>query len=152
MSLTINPGPGPLETTVYKGGNLVVDLSYKDLAAGVSNTALSVTAFTQKGNKQGIELDHIELITPFQDTSDTAHNSTALVIGDAGTANRHLTTTELNANGSYVPLAYGTGTKYIPTVDTGVVFKFTPTSGKNVANLNQGRLLAFFKTRDWGTE
>lgn len=148
MSLLKLPGEIGLEATVAKGGNFGVEIGFADLAAGVSNTPLVLSAFSTLGNLQGIELDHIELITPFQDTSDTAQNTTGLIIGDAGSTNRHLTTTELNANGSFVTLAYGTGTKFVPTTNTPVTFTFTPTAGKNVANLKAGKLLAFFKLRD----
>lgn len=148
MALQKLPGDIGLPGAVYKGGNFGVEITYKDLAAGIVNTALVLNAFTTLAKVQGLDLDHIELVEPFQDTSDTNHNSTALIIGDAGSTNRHLTTTELNANGTFITLAYGTGTKYVPTADTAVSFTFTPTAAKNVANLNKGKLLAFFKIRD----
>lgn len=148
MSLKTLPGQVPLPTAVAKRGDFAVQIGYADLAAGVSNTALAVPAFTSLANVQGLELDHIELQETFQDTSDTAHNSTSLTIGDVGSAARHLAATELNANGSSVPLKFGTATRYIPPADTVCLFTFTPTSGKNVANLNKGKLVAYFKLTD----
>lgn len=148
MPLLINPGEVPLETTVAKGGNFQVTIGYADFAAAVNNTALAVSAFTPLANLQGLELDHVELVIPFQDTSDTANNSTAVTVGDSGSAARYLASTELNANGSFVNLAYGTGTKFVPTTSTPVLFTFTPASGKNLANLKAGKLIAFFKLRD----
>lgn len=150
MPLITNPGEVNLETAVAKGGNLLVKISYADLAAGVNNTALVLTLFTGDSPYQGFELDHVEVETPFADTSDTNNNSTAITIGDAGSAARYLGSTETNLNGSFVNLAYGTGTKYVPPTQTNaaVTATITPASGKNVANLKQGTLLAYFKVRD----
>ncbi len=148
MSLVTKPGATNLETAVAKRGDFVVQITYKDLAAGVLNTALAVAAFTHLANLQGVELDHIELQELFQDTTDAAQASTSLQIGDAGSVARHLAACELNANGAYVQLKFGTGTKYINNADTPVLFTFTPTAAKNVANLNKGKLLAYFKITD----
>lgn len=149
MSLVTNPGSTTLPTSVDKGGNFQATLTYLDLAAGtVAATALAVTAFTTLANVQGVELDHIEVPIPFQDTADAANNSTLLTIGDAGSAARHLASTELNLNGTYKNLAYGTGTKYVPTADTPVLFTFTPPTGKTLAALKQGKLIAYFKIKD----
>lgn len=147
MSLTIAPGFVPLPTAIAKRGDFAVRMSYKDLAAGVVNTALAVSAFTQLASVQGLELDHVELITPFKD-GDAAFVSVALTIGDAGSAARHLASMELCARGTYVPLKFGTGTRYIPAADTAVLFTFTPTAAKNVATCTQGELVAYFKITD----
>ena len=148
MPLITLPGEVNLETAVAKRGNFLVTLTYKDLAAGVVSTALAVSAFTPLITVQGLELDHIELVTPFQDTTDAANNSALLTIGDATTANRYLTSTETNANGAYVSLAFGTGTKFVPSINQAVLFTLTPIGGKNVANYNAGKLLAYFKLTD----
>lgn len=148
MSLVTLPGEVALETAVAKRGNFAVQITYKDFAAGIVNTALAVAAFVHLANYQGVELDHVELLEAFQDTTDAAQLSTSLQIGDAGSVARHLAAMELNANGANIPLKFGTGTKYINNANTTVLFTVTPTAAKNVANLNKGKLIAYFKITD----
>ncbi len=134
-------------TAVEKRANYVQEIVAADFGAAASSGVSSLGHVTL-ANINSIELSHIELTEPFQDTTDAAQNSLSLVIGDSGTANRHLTATELNANGSYVPLAMGTATKYVPTSDTTTVYAFTGVSGKLLSHLNKGKLLAFWRTID----
>jgi len=142
--------PTTLENGVVKRSDFVVDITADggDLSAAVNNTALVLSCLTTLANVMMIELSHVELLEPFQDTTDAAQNSTSLTIGDGGSANRHLTATELNANGAYVTVKAGTGTKYVPGADTPTTFTFTPTAGKNLANLNKGKLRAYFRVID----
>lgn len=152
LPLITQPGPLPLQTVTDKGGNLYARLTYADLKAGNigAGSAESVLLFTTVPITQGLELDHVELITPFADSADAANNSTAITIGDAGSAARYLASTELNLNGAYVPLAYGSGTKYVPpsSVNAAIVAVVTPPGGKQFNTLTQGELHMYFKLRD----
>lgn len=140
--------PTPLQTATDKVSNFAVEVTYKDFAAGVVNTALAINLFTILAKYMGAELKHYEVTELFQDTADAAHVSTSITIGDAGSANRLLTASELNANGTYVPLKAGTGTLYIPTSDTVVTLTVTPTAAKNVASLNKGKVILYFRVPD----
>lgn len=150
MSLLTNPGFVPLQTAVFKGGNFLAEVSFADFAAAITGSALTINLFTTIGAAQGLFLEHSELLQPFADTSDTNNASTAITVGDAGSSNRYLASTEMNLNGSYVPLSFGTGTKYVPAVggNTTVQLTATPTSGKSLANLKQGKLALYFGLRD----
>lgn len=148
MPLVTNPGALPLETSVAKRSDLSVLVTYKDFAAGIVNTPLVINLFTSLGKYQAIQLSHTELLENFQDTTDAAQVSTSITVGDAGNAARHLAATELNANGAFVPLAVGTGTNYVPAANTVCTLTVTPTAAKNVANLNKGKVLLYFKVVD----
>lgn len=147
MPLTRLPGAVPLETAADKGANFYAEISFADFAAAIVNTALILPLFTILGNAQGLELHHTELITPFAN-ADGAFVSTAMTVGDAGSAARHLASTELNAAGTFVNLAYGTGTKYAPAANTVVTATITPTAAKNLALLTQGKVGLYFRLND----
>jgi hypothetical protein len=147
MSLATNPGYVPTETAVQKGGNFLVELSFADIVAAVTGAgATVVNLFNYLGNAQGVELEHMELITPFV-SSDGTLISSAITVGDVGSAARLLASTELNAAGAYVNLAYGTGTKYAPAANTEATATITPTGGKNLNTLTAGKVALFFKIR-----
>lgn len=148
MSLLTNPGAVPIETAVEKGGNFLALLSFADIVAAVTGVgATVVNLFTILGAAQGIELEHAELLTPFV-SSDGTLISAALIVGDAGSTNRLLASTELNAAGAFVNLTYGTGTKYAPAANTVITATVTPTAAKNLNTLTAGKIALYFKIRD----
>lgn len=148
MPLINPPGATPVQTAIDKGGNFFARISFADVvAARAAVGAVVVPLFTILGNAQGIEVEHTELEAQFV-SSDGTLISCAVTIGDAGSANRLLASTELNAAGAFVNLAYGTGTKYAPAANTGVTATFTPTGGKDLATLTAGTLDVYFKLRD----
>ena len=150
MSLATNPGFVPLETAVEKGANFVAFIQASDLAAfTTAGAAGTLNLFSILGNAQGAELVHSDLITPFQNTADAANNTTQIEVGDAGNAARLLGETELNANGTYVNLAFGTGTKYAPTANTVVTATLgAPAAGKKLSDLNVGKVALYFRIFD----
>lgn len=133
------------ETAAQDGGNIEVVVTHDDLTVATVDTGQVLNLFTVKAGET-IELRREELITPFEDTADAASLTTAITVGDAGSANRHLTTTELNRNGTEVLSKAGTGTIYAPTSDTVVTLTVAvPTTGKNIAAYNKGEVRLVFR-------
>lgn len=75
-------------------------VDHTDLTETTANTAQVLTLRTVKKGTS-VEACGIYLITPFQDASDAAFNSTAITIGETD-VDRFLTSTELNVNGTEI--------------------------------------------------
>lgn len=92
----------------------------------------------------------VRLIVPFQNTGDGAYNTSTLIIGDSGSSNRYLTSTELNKNGSYVTIPKYNNTSYQVTGDTAIVAEFGSQSSKSLSSLNKGEVHIFLQLIDTG--
>lgn len=120
------------------GANFEVIITHEDLTASVADATQTLTVPVE--DKVSFEILRVILDEKFQDTADAANNSTAVVAGDGGSANRFLTSTELNVNGTEVNMKNGTGTALVYTTSDTVDFVFTPASGKTLSALNRGRV------------
>lgn len=136
------------EERIDKRADLAVEITHADLTEATANTAQVLTPFSILADKQGVECVQVETKEAFEDAADAANNDTQLTIGDAGSANRLLTATQLNKNGTEIYLKAGTGTTFVPTADTPVTFTFASMAAKNLAALTKGRLIAYFRIRD----
>lgn len=133
------------ETAAQDDGNLEVEFTHEDLTVATVDTGQTLSPFTVKAGET-IQLIRSELRVPFEDTTDAASVTTAITVGDAGSANRLLASQELNVNGTEVLTKAGTGTIYAPTSDTVVTITVAvPTSGKNIAALNKGKCRLVFR-------
>lgn len=83
------------------------------------------------------------MTTAFQDVSDGAFNSTAITIGDGGTANLFLTSQELNVNGTEVYNKAGTGTAKAYDAGDSLNLTFNSMTGKSLSNIDTGVLKVF---------
>lgn len=138
----------PLEERIAQGADFVAQVEYTDLTPDVTVNDVLKLSFDVAA-KMGVECKHMILDVPFQDTSSTANNSTTVTAGDTTNgANSLLTSTELNANGSYINLKYGSGTKNVYTASTTVDMSFTPKSGTALSALKAGRARFYFKVLD----
>lgn len=137
-----------LEEQAEKKADLAVEFTHEDLTEATANTAQTLSPFTCKANDQAVECVQAELKEAFEDTADAAFNSTAITIGDAGSAARLLASMELNKNGTEVYLKAGTGTTYAPTSDTVVTITVNSMTAKSLSSLNKGRAVAYFRIRD----
>jgi hypothetical protein len=88
------------------------------------------------------------LAKPFKDKSDAAYNTTTVVVGDAGSANRYLTSGELNENGAEITIPEFTNTAYQAAADTDILATFGSQAGKNLKNIDQGELHLFLQLLD----
>ncbi len=126
----------------FGGFNHVIELTHADLTS-------TVTAGTPTQTIQAIALKAGDVIrdvafglqTAFQDTADAAYNSLSFTVGDDGSANRFLTATETNLNGTEITYKAGTQTAgYAYLVADTLDVIFTSTLGKALSALNVGKL------------
>lgn len=80
--------------------------------------------------------------------SDASIISAAAIIGDAGSTNRYMASTETASAGTSVPYSVGTGTRFTFTTADDVVLAFTGTSAHNLNTATAGQLRMFFKLED----
>lgn len=136
----------PIETQAATGANFEVLVTHADLTQAAANTTQALTFPIQP--KMSVELKRMVLDVPFEDVADAAHLATGLVVGDAGSANRYLTATELNVNGAEVLLKAGTGTIFPYTVADSVILSFSSMAAKNLAALTKGQVRLQFAIQD----
>lgn len=140
--------PLPLETRIAEGADLEVLVTHDDLT-NTTNAASQTLNLFPIDVKMSVELKRMVLDEPFEDTADAGNNTVPVIVGDSGSTNRLLASTELAKNGTYVSLKNGTGTNYVYTSATTVdaIFGAT-TTGKNLAALNKGRIRFLFRVND----
>jgi hypothetical protein len=136
------------EEAIAKKADLVVHITHEDLTEATANTTQTLSPFTILGNNQAVELVELAVKTPFEDQSDAAFNSTALIVGDGGDTDRLLTSTELNRNGTEVLVKAGTGTIFTPTADDTIDFIFASMLAKSLVDIDKGELFAYFRILD----
>ena len=90
-----------------------------------------------------------KLVTPFQDASDAALDTTTITVGDGAAAAAYLASMELNENGTEIDYKAGTGTQkaYI-VADTIDVTVGAPNSGKALADVDTGEVHIFLQLAD----
>jgi hypothetical protein len=137
------------EEAAQYDANLVVEFTHEDLTMVTDATAQTIPLFQVLANYQMVECVRFELIEPFENTAEAGNNTTAIVVGDDGSTNRLLTSTELNRNGTEVYIKAGTGTKHVFAADNWVdMVVAAAAAGTNHAELNKGRAKLFFRVFD----
>jgi hypothetical protein len=121
-------------------------LTFADLTQSGAGTAQTINMLAV-ANKQVVTRVATRLDTAFQNTGDAAFNSTAITIGDSGSANRFIASQELNANGSSVSAKAGATINAYTAADN-VAIVFTPTGGKSLNALNAGQLTVLVHLAD----
>lgn len=138
--------PIPLEGRIAEGANYEVLITHADLTDAVASEAQTLTVpIAAKMSVRGVRLILDEV---FLDTSDTANASTAVIVGDDGSTSRYFTSTELNSHGTEIFLKSGVDIEFPYTADNTIDITFTPTSGKTLAALTQGRVRIQFQIND----
>lgn len=126
------------------GANLMIELTHADLTETVADTDQTIALLSLAAN-EGVECIGAELVTPFADASDGDFNSTKISIGDGSDADRLLTATELNANGTEVDRKFGTGTRhYYLSADT-VDAEVESMAAKSLSDLDAGCIHIYFR-------
>jgi hypothetical protein len=133
------------ELSIQKGATHCLEIGYADLTAA-GNTQTIAGPTIPLG--YGFELVDTELATPFV-SSDATLISTAITVGDAGSANRYQTSTEWNAAGAYVkvkgPAQANNALPYLMAADTAVNVYVTGTAAKLLNTHTAGRAFIFCK-------
>lgn len=87
----------------------------------------------------------------FCNSADPAFNTTAVTLGDAGTANLFLSDAELNKNGAGVRFKAGTGTQKGYDADDVLNATFNSMAAKSLNSLDSGELWVFLELIDAST-
>lgn len=135
-----------LKFTIANAAVAAAPVGFKDfdlkLSETAANTAQTLTLFTLPANHIVVGVC-TKLRETFEDVSDSAFNSTTLVVGVAGTTNMFLTSTQLNVNGTEVIfklediLAANTGIQSA-TAGTAVIATVASMSAKSLSDLDKG--------------
>jgi len=136
-----------LEEMAATGATHKVVVTHSDLTETTVSTAQTLTPITV-ANLTSWETKFALLRVPFANTADTGFNSVAVTMGDGGSTNRFLTSTELCENGTEVAVKVGTGTTLQYTTDDTVDLVFTPATGYALSALNKGEVWFYGVFRD----
>lgn len=129
--------------------NLAVVLDHSDLDNdSVSGTPTQTLELFAVEDGDVVTFRGMRLVTPFEDASDAAFNSTDIEVGDGADPDVFLTSTEVNKNGTEVTQALGTGTLRSYTAADTVDVKVTSTASKALNDLDAGQLVLLFDVRN----
>jgi hypothetical protein len=91
----------PNNTKAATGYTHKVVLTHEDLTTTTANTAQTIALLSVEAGDV-VHSAAWKMVTSFQDASDSAYNTTTFIIGDDGSTNRFLSSTEANENGTEV--------------------------------------------------
>ena len=120
-----------------------VKITADDLTETTANTAQTIELITVE---QGSVVQSVayNLPVPFEDASDSALNTTTLIVGDDGNDDRFIVSKELNENGSEV-LAWVTANDvndlpYAYLADNTIDAVFGSMAAKSLSNVDTGEI------------
>ena len=140
-----------LETGAF-GANLKVIITHADLTETAVTTPQVIPLFNVL-NKDMVQLVRAEVPTVFDASGDVDIITTTITVGDDGSANRLLTSTELNPSGTEVFQKGGAltnATAYVFTADNTVDATFATTSGKALSPHDSGEIHLYFIYTKYG--
>lgn len=134
------------EQQVATGYDTLIKITHADLTETATATAqvisLKAVDIYEEAQRVGFYL-----VTPFEDISDAAFNDVAITIGDGGSANRLLTTKQVNLNGTEILAFAGTNTSgYVFLAADTIDITFGSMTAKSLVNIDNGELWVFVKT------
>ena len=135
---------GTEERLAHGGATHVVKITHEDLTEATANTAQTIVLMNVE-SKVAVECVYVDLITPFKDASDSALNTTTLIVGDDGDTDGLLASQELNENGTEVLMKAGTGTLHVFAADDTVDATFGSMSAKSLVNIDVGEVDIYLK-------
>lgn len=124
-----------------RGFNYRFVVDHTDLTSTTNAGAQDVALITLPANSLVLRAATY-VRTPFADTTDSAFNTTALIVGDSGDTDRYITSQETNTNGTTVRAkahAQST-TPFAYNASTVINANFASMANKNLAALNQGEV------------
>lgn len=123
------------------------NITHADLTEATVNTA-QVIQLAPVINGSLVKVKGALLKTPFKNSADAAFNTTAVTVGDGNSADRFLTSTELNANGAYVTAKAGVAGDFAYTGADTVDITFNAMAAKALSSLDTGELDVFLALVD----
>jgi hypothetical protein len=135
---------GTQERSAKGGATHEVIITHADLTESTANTS-QVIAIKDALVGDLVSCVGMKLVTPFKDASDTAFNSNTVQVGDDGSANRFLASTQVNENGTEILFLAGTGTSYAYLADNTIDITVGSMSGKSLSDIDVGELRLLLK-------
>ena len=133
----------PAETKAATGYTHKVIITHSDLTEAAANTAQTIELLDVAAGDV-VHTAAVKLVTAFSDASDTAFNSTTLIVGDDGSTNRFVTSQELNVNGSEVLYKAATNTApHAYTAANTVDAIFGSMAAKSLSDIDAGEVHIF---------
>lgn len=132
-----------LEEQAASGYTKKVVITHADLTEATANTAQTIELFTAAADSV-IRSAAFNLVTPFEDASDNALNTTTITVGDGSDPDRFIVSKETNVNGTeIVAWATAQATDTLPyayvAADT-VDAVFGSMADKSLSNVDTGEI------------
>lgn len=135
QGLAASNNTGSFKVAPYGGGDAVAQ-PYANVAAPPTFGAGVV-----------LQLKAAILDTPFA-FSDASITSVTLVVGDGGSSNRYLTSSQVELAQTPITYSLGTGTRNVLTAVDSLIALFTGTAAHDLNTCTAGSIRLFFKTED----
>ena len=133
----------PAETKAATGYTHKVIITHDDLTMATANTVQTIELLSVAAGDV-VNTAAVKVVTAFSDASDTAYNTTTLIVGDDGTTNRFVTSQELNVNGTEVLYKAATNTApHAYTVANTVDAVFGSMAAKSLSDIDAGEVHVF---------
>ena len=133
----------PAETKAATGYTHKVIITHDDLTTATANTAQTIELLSVAAGDV-VNTAAVKVVTAFSDASDTAYNTTTLIVGDDGTTNRFVTSQELNVNGTEVLYKAATNTApHAYTAANTVDAVFGSMAAKSLSDIDAGEVHVF---------
>ena len=130
----------PAETKAATGYTHKAVITHSDLTEATANTAQTIELLDVAAGDV-VHTAAVKVVTAFSDASDTAFNSTTLIVGDDGSTNRFVTSQELNVNGSEVLYKAATNTApHAYTAANTVDAVFGSMAAKSLSDIDAGEV------------
>ena len=133
----------PAETKAATGYTHKVIITHNDLTMATANTVQTIELLSVAAGDV-VNTAAVKVVTAFSDASDTAYNTTTLIVGDDGTTNRFVTSQELNVNGTEVLYKAATNTApHAYTAANTVDAVFGSMAAKSLSDIDAGEVHVF---------
>jgi len=137
----------PQEERIALGATHRAIITHADLTVATANTAqvINITALKLGSYIRNV---YTKVQTAFKNSADAAFNTTAITVGDTGTANLYVSSQETNANGAVAKFKAGTGTQKAYLAADDLTITFNSMAGKALSSLDTGELHVFFSVTE----
>jgi len=138
--------PLMIEEQAATGFTHRIRLTHEDLTEATANTAQTIAIFTVAA-RDYVSDAAFNLVTPFEDASDNAYNSTTIIVGDGGSTNRYIASAQINVNGSEIVAGPGVNSsvRYAYTGADTIDIVFGSMTGKSLSDIDVGELDIYLK-------
>ena len=132
-----------------RGFNHRFVVDHTDLTEATDNTAQEITLITLPAGTV-VKRSAYYLKTKLQYESDSALNTTTLIVGDSGDTDRYINSSELNVNGTEVVYAVNDASKlpFVTTASTAIKATFGSMASKDLASIDAGEVWIYLETAD----